>query len=335
MSRLPSYLSVHARPTQPWQWALGLGGAQVALGTALVEWPQLVPQPINAALEAWRLPAPLVMLVLLSLFAAALGYALGHGLSRRQREAARAVRRLFDVIDQLPEPTAVRDAQGRYVLWNRAAEARYGLTFRHAEGKTPAQLFPPSFVQQLVEIEQRALEAREPVVQRIDLPAAYGRSASQAVIRMVPLLSRSKPERLLGVVSTVTDLSALEQVTREAQLQHVQLDLALEACHAGAWEYDIETRTSRYDAAYARLLAWNGPLDAFHAEYRFYDRLHPEDRTPVVAAELSCLKGGEALTLSYRLRCFDGVERRFIGRARVVEDAQGGKRLAGLMMPGD
>ena len=89
------------------------------------------------------------------------------------------------------------------------------------------------------------------------------------------------------------------------------------------------------DVAAAFEKAWDGPIDAFHAEYRFYDRLHPEDRTPVVAAELSCLKGGEALTLSYRLRCFDGVERRFIGRARVVEDAQGGKRLAGLMMPGD
>lgn len=334
MSRLPSYLSVHARLTPPWIWALGLGGAQSALGAALVAWPQIIPQPISAALMDWRLPAPLVMLVLLSLIAAALGYALGHGLSSRQREAARAVRRLFDVIDQLPEPTAVRDAQGRYVLWNRAAEARYGLTFRHAEGKRPTQLFPPSFVEQLAAIERRALDAREPVVQRIDVPAAYGRSASQAVIRMVPLLSRSRPQRLLGVVSTVTDLTALEQVTRKAQLQHAQLDLALEACHAGAWEYDVETRTPRYDAAYARLLAWDGPLDAFHAEYRFYDRLHPEDRTAVMAAELSCLKGGEALTLSYRLRCFDEVERRFIGRARVVEDAQGGKRLAGLMMPG-
>jgi PAS domain S-box-containing protein len=333
MSRLPSYLRVHSRPAQPWRWSLGLGGAQLVLGAALVGWPQLVPQPVNAALEAWHLPPPLVLLVLLSLFAAALGYALGHDLSRRQREAARAVRRLFDVIDQLPEPTAVRDAQGRFVLWNRAAEARYGLTFRHAEGKTPALLFPPAFVQQMVEVEQRALEAGEPVLQRIEVPAAYGCSASQAVIRMAPLLSRSKPQRLLGIVSTVTDLSALEQVAREAQLQHMQLDLALEACHAGAWGYDLETRSSHYDAAYARLLAWDGPLDAFHTEYNFYERLHPEDRTAVMAAELACLKQGEALTLRYRLRCFDGVERRFIGRARVVEDAQGGKRLAGLMMP--
>lgn len=335
MSRLPTYLRIHVRPTPPWVWAVGLGGAQAGLGATLLQWPQVLPAVLRDAPALLRLPAPVILLALLSLMAAALGYALGHGLSRRQREVARMVRRLFDVIDQLPEPTAVRDAQGRYVLWNRAAEARYGLQFRHAEGKTPAQLFPPAFVQQLVEIEKLALEARAPVVRRVDIPAAYGRSASQAVIRMAPLLSRTQPERLLGVVSTVSDLSALEQLARESQLQHAQLDLALEACHAGAWEFDLETRTSRYDAAYARLLAWDGPLDAFHAEYRFYDRLNPEDRTPVVAGELSCLKSGGALTLSYRLRCFDGVERRFIGRARVVEDAQGGKRLAGLMMPGD
>ena len=333
-TELPPHLQLMERPIHPWRWGVSAGLGQGLLGAAVATVPDAWPSPYTLDLAAVGLPdLPSAAWVLsFSLIAGAIGWQLGRRQRQHQLGGERMVRRLFEVIDLLPDPAAVRDAQGRYVLWNRAAEQRYGLRAAHAYGHRPQELFPPAFVAALAAIEQRAIETQESVEERVDVPAAYGRPTSRAWVRMSPIYYSSEPKRLRGIVSVVTDITEQEQRDAAARAEHAKLKMALEASHAGIWSVDVETSSARYDLAYARLLHWEGDLETFHQEFDFRKRLHPEDRDTILAAEAASMKAGLPFAHDYRILCMDGKYRAFSARGRPLVDADGRMRFIGIVI---
>ena len=227
----------------------------------------------------------------------------------------------------------MRDLSGRYVMWNQAAVRYYGLPRDQVVGKHPRDLFPPAIAAQFTETDKRARQGTSPVETRITMPPMYGKPRRMTVLRVAPIRSLDAMQRLRGVVSILSDVTASQEQAEAARREEILLGLALEASGAAAWDWNLQEDKVNYSESFQRLLRYSGTQ--FAQDFRFRDRLHPEDREQTLAAVHASLKDRVSFDCRYRLECFDGVYRRFIGRGVSLVDAWGQAHFAGLLIPVD
>jgi PAS domain S-box-containing protein len=249
-----------------------------------------------------------------------------------QREN-RVRQRLLDVIDAVPDPSAVRDAKGRYVLWNKAAEHYHGIKAQHVLGKTPYELFPPAVARSILELDAQCAEANQTVVKRLELPPLYGKGHRIATIRVAPVHTVDDRSNVRGAVTILHDITDAEHET--SQLRHTasQLKAALDASGFGTWEWILEDQTAHFGEGYQRLLRYRGTQ--FAKDFNIRERLHPDDVKRVKDAAVASIASQGSFDLSYRLRCFDDVYRSFRSCGEVSKHADGKTHFAGLLCPLD
>jgi diguanylate cyclase (GGDEF)-like protein/PAS domain S-box-containing protein len=125
-------------------------------------------------------------------------------------------------------------------------------------------------------------------------------------------------------------LRALAEANAERAASEQRLRLALEASGDGGWVWDLVSDRVEYSDGFARLLRHPGP--GFRDAFVLRERLHPDDREATLAAVQRSIDDGVPFAASYRLRCFDGEYRWFLGRAGVQRDAQGrAVRFSGVL----
>lgn len=326
MKRLPAYLDATAPRLPDWSWALVGAGVHALLGLALLA---LAGNGLIRGLPWLRLEV--AGLLLSGAVVAAMAWALAR-LNRRVLEGEAVVRqRLYEVIDCLPDAAAVRDTEGRYALWNHAAEAYYGIRGEHVIGKTPLDLFPEELARNLAEADRQAVAGRQPVAQKVRLPAIYGRQRRTGLLRVAPIMAADGSGELRGVVSILTDITEAEAQSDTLAREQARLTLAVQACGAGLWDWDLGQDKVAYSAGFEALLRYPG--QRFRHDYRYRERLHPEDRDATLAAVHRSIDENRPFVREYRLLCFDGRYRRFIGRGQPLTDAWGQRRFIGLLTP--
>ena len=329
--RLPGYLARSPLRGKAWQWGGVAAILHALLGLGL------------AGLEArlknhWSLAAAFLRLdttgiVVSSAVVGGLVWLLAFLVQRQLAEDARLRERLYEIIDGLPDPAAVRDLNGRYVMWNQAAVRYYGLPREQVVGRQPRDLFPPAIAAQFAETDKRARQGTTPVETRITMPPLYGKPRRMTVLRVAPIRSLDAMQRLRGVVSILTDVTAAQEQAESARREEVLLGLALEASGAAAWDWNLVDDKVSYSDSFQRLLRYAG--SDFARDFRFRDRLHPDDREATLAAVQASLKQRVNFDCQYRLECFDGVYRRFAARGVSLVDAWGQGHFAGLLIPID
>jgi PAS domain S-box-containing protein len=240
--------------------------------------------------------------------------------------------RLLGVIDAIPDPSAVRDFKGRYVMWNRAAEDYHGIRAEHVLGKTPFDLFPPAVARQILELDAKCSLKGHGVVQRLELPPLYGKGKRVATIRIAPVFSPSD-NSVRGVVTILHDVTEEEKEALTLRNTATQLKMALDTSGFGSWRWDVDTDEQIYSAQYQHLLRYTGKN--FHEDYVFLDRLHPGDRQIVTEAAQASVRNKTAYDQVYRLRCFDEKYRYFHVSGELVLDKHGKRQFAGLLCPLD
>ncbi len=113
------------------------------------------------------------------------------------------------------------------------------------------------------------------------------------------------------------------------------LDLALETCGAGRWDWDIASGAVHYDARWKAQLGF-GP-DELEATLQSWRRLlHPDDARASQVALMQHLKGATPFyEAQFRMRTKEGDWLRVVSRAQVVaRDADGRPlRMAGIQVP--
>ena len=281
----------------------------------------------------WSLePAEIALLVSYSLIAIAI--AVVNGILRHrwiQREST-VRQRLLDVIDAIPDPSAVRDVKGKYIMWNKAAEAYHGIKAQHVVGKTPFELFPIEVARDILELDAECALSGQTVVRRVVLPPLYGKGQRVAMIRVAPVRSTSDS----GIRGAVTILRDVTQEEREATaLRHLsmQLKMALDTSGFGSWIWDLDNDLVTYSAQYQALLRYKGK--SFNQDFEFLERLHPGDTKIVVAAAKRGIKENVPFDQVYRLRCFDETYRCFHASGESAFDDKGQRFFAGLLCPLD
>ncbi len=283
-------------------------------------------------------PDELILLLVYSAMAIAIALATGI-LRYRWMESENYVRqRLLDVIDAIPDPSAVRDARGKYIMWNKAAESYHGVKAEHVLGRTPFDLFPKEVARHILELDAECSKTGSTIVRRLVLPPLYGKGQRVANIRIAPVHSTpqsdaAKYKNIRGVVTILHDITESEREAAALKHMSTQLKMALDTSGFGSWIWDLESELVNYSAQYQALLRYKGK--EFNQDFNFHTRIHPGDSEIVVAAAKRSMRENISFDQVYRLRCFDEVYRYFHASGEPALDGTGRRYFAGLLCPLD
>lgn len=276
--------------------------------------------------------AELILLLVYSAVAIALAIGVGIIRLRWMRREDTIRQRLLSVIEAIPDPSAVRDIKGRYVMWNKAAEVYYGIKSEHVLGKTPFELFPKEVARRLLELDAQCNMGGQTVVQRLELPPIYGKGHRVVIVRVAPVHS-ARDKTVRGVVTILHDVTTSEAEAAALRQTSTQLKMALDTSGFGSWIWDLNTSEQTYSPQYRSLLRYTG--NNFKQDFVFLDRLHPGDQPFVVEAAKSSIRNKTPFDQVYRLRCFDEQYRYFHASGESVTDEEGKRQFAGLLCPLD
>lgn len=281
--------------------------------------------------------APLELALLLVYSAAAIALAITVSIFRqRWMKREETVRqRLLAVLEAIPDPSAVRDLKGRYVMWNQAAEVYHGIKSEHVLGKTPFDLFPKEVARTILELDAQCSMNGSTVIKRVQLPPLYGKGKRTAIIRVAPVHSSrdQKNKQLRGVVTILQDVTSIE--TEAASLRQIstQLKMALETSGFGSWIWDLSSDAQTYSPQYESLLRYTG--ENFENDFVFLDHIHPSDQAVVKLEAKRSIQENTPFDQVYRLRCFDERYRYFHASGEAVINEYGQRQFAGLLCPLD
>ena len=127
------------------------------------------------------------------------------------------------------------------------------------------------------------------------------------------------------------DVSAEKLSDRRIKEVHEQLQMAAQAAELGIWNYDLKSGTTRWNVQLYRLLGLEpgeGPEDG----QRFFDFIHPDDRSGTLANLQTILKSeGDKISEEFRVVRADGKTRWLAARGRIYRDADGRpERISGI-----
>ncbi len=280
--------------------------------------------------------AETIWLLAYSCLAIALAIATAIMRHRWMRREDRVRQRLLDVFDAIPDPSAVRDVKGKYIMWNKAAEAYHGIKAIHVLGKTPFDLFPKEVAREILELDAQCAMSNQTVVRRVVLPPLYGKGQRIANIRVAPVQSANDSDSSTNVRGAVTIMHDITESEREASaLRHIgkQLKMALDTSGFGSWIWDLDSELVTYSAQYQSLLRYSGKT--FVQDFDLLSRVHPGDIEAIKAATKLTLKDNIAFDQVYRMQCFDGIYRYFHASGESALDDKGRRFFAGLLCPLD
>lgn len=328
-SRLPGFMERRRLPGAAWQWAIGAGLLHGLLAWLISEF---VGRARSGAVGSQALfQGEWTGIIFSSLVVGALVGGLARLVEQQLRDDAVIRERLFDIVDALPQPAAVRDLHSRYVLWNQAAERFYGVPAHQVLGRLPGDLFPEAMADRIVKMDRLVMQGTEPVEGRVRIPPIYGRPRRLVDLRVAPVRTLDHSLRLRGVVSISTDITGIQRATDLAREADIHLRLALESTGMCTWVWYVSSDRVHYADNFAIALRYHG--NDFRRQFVFRDRLHPEDRDRAINAVQHCVATREPYDESFRIRCFDEQYRSFRGRGQVLTDLWGEPVFAGVLMP--
>ena len=125
-----------------------------------------------------------------------------------------------------------------------------------------------------------------------------------------------------SAVFVFTDITENKRAEQELLASRDRLDLVIRASQGGIWDWDIANNVTFYSARFKEILGY--PADADSSTlFHIIDRLHPEERERMLAAQELHLRKREPFDHEYRLRKADGSYVWVQGRGQAVWDGSG------------
>ena len=124
-------------------------------------------------------------------------------------------------------------------------------------------------------------------------------------------------------------LRAREKTNKELAESRERYELAIGGTNDAIWDWDIVRDSTHRSPRYEMLLGY-APGELAPEQFKWEERVHPEDLARAKAAQMGHLRGDERYDVEYRLRMKDGSYRWFRARGKANRDAQGRPvRMAG------
>ena len=242
---------------------------------------------------------------------------------RRSAEAAlrESERRFARFMRHLPGLAWIKDAEGRYVYANDAAERAFGTPRSDLYGRTDEQVFPPETAAQFRENDRRALEAGAGV-QVVETLEHEDGDLRHSLVSKFPIPGPDGEAGLVGGMAIdISERLRAEEAIRasEGRFRHLA-----DAMPQMVWI----TRPDRsVEYVNRRWLDYTGQTpEAALGPGGWQSAIHPEDLGRIVEASVRSHATGEPFEAEYRVKDASGAFRWHLGRAVAIFDESG--RLA-------
>jgi len=251
------------------------------------------------------------------------------GTRRRAEEiATRTTRALSDqmkltedLIELNPSPIFRKDAEGRFILFNRAWERLTGRSREDWIGKTSQDLLDPETAERDV-AQERELLAHPDHVERFEttISTADGTACHVIISKAAVRLADGS---VAGIIGTITDVSETRRLTEQNERQREQLALVNQSAQAGVWDIEWPQGTAYFSPRYFEMLGYHETPEGGLAGARS-ELVHPDDRARVEAAREAHFNGQQPyFDCEYRLRRADGTYMWVNGRGLASLDGSG------------
>ena len=226
---------------------------------------------------------------------------------RRTEEAlADSEGRLRAIIDNSPSVIFVKDAQGRYLLANKACEGYSGEPPERMIGKSDSDYLPPEYAERFRADDLRVLHTGEVV--RYEEEALLHGQVVMALTVKFPLRDASgQPYAVCGIATDITELKRAGNALRESEerLRAISDNLPLGAVYQVLGDPEGRRRFLYISAGVERLLGVT-PAEAMADANALYGLVHEEDRPRVAALEEVALRDLTPFDCEFRSRTRSG-----------------------------
>ena len=241
---------------------------------------------------------------------------------RKQAEKAlqESEQRFRAFFENVAVGTVQLDLSGRFVEVNDRLCRMTGYSREELLTMTPWNLTHPDDREPAEKPLQQYLHGNEPLY---DAQKRYVRKDGSVIwVQVTAGMIRDasgKPVRSAGIIQDITDRKQAEEELAESEQR---LSLTLESGQMGAWEWDVTTNTSIWNAKEYELLGL--PVGDGHVETdQILRHIHPEDRAGFDESLAQIFKDGSDWRHEFRVIRADGEVRYLAGAGRLFRDDQG------------
>jgi PAS domain S-box-containing protein len=240
---------------------------------------------------------------------------------RKQTEEALAENTRFinQVLDTSPNLIWVKDAQGRFLLANRAVAELTGKTKEELVHQPCLEVFPnPEEVSEYLRVDREVIRTSQVIAQEESCTKPNG-EVMWVYTTKAPVRQTDGTVSVLGIAVDITKRKQAEEALRESA---AQLAWAQRLAHLGSWQIDLTSRREYWSDETYRILGYEP-----HAFEPLPDCLlshvHPDDREHVSSAVARALKREGPHDITFRILRPSGEERVLHAQGEVVFDENG------------
>jgi PAS domain S-box-containing protein len=255
----------------------------------------------------------------------------------QRRQAEDALRRqsiiLRSILDSMSEGVLVADAEGKLIHMNPAAERMIGRPLEATLAGThhANEFYRPDRVTRFDPGDMpsaRAFGGEEVNDLEMFVRPITGGEGIYVSANARPL--RGETGEIRGSVVVLRDVSERKRAEEELLRSRERFELAVRGSQDGLWDWDLRTGDVYYSPRWKSILGYEDHEIAHRIE-EWEQRLHPEERERVIAANVAHAEGATPhYEYEYRLRHKDGSYRWILARGVALRDVQGkAYRMAG------
>ena len=247
---------------------------------------------------------------------------LSRALKDQQAEKIRTADLLTNIAASSTDAIFAKDVNGRYLLFNAAAEKMAGVSSAELLGRDSTTIHPAAIAAALREGDRRIMAGDEVVTTEERL---------QFGDREVVFLSTKGPlhgpgGEVVGLFGIARDISERSRAEAELREREQRWLLAIEGTGQGVWDINLATGAAYGSPVFMAQLGeeLSGPATLAG----WLGRIHPDDHPQVAATFRAHLRGETAnYRAEYRYRCADGQYRVLFDQGRVIEREAGGRAV--------